>query len=257
MIKEKIIQIKSYLKGLSTNQQVTEDLDFYTFLATLIPVPGYQQAATVINKLVADYNLNLLITELRDSIYETNKRIATLESDVEKIQLMATTVSAVSSLDDKINLIIKQAQEELPSEFIVDTDNWSSQTIINQIINADFTSVSANNNSHNRLENVEIKSRRTHLRATDHSSNYLQGTNFKDSTGTVSMAGITQQGNIQVTGNSVSFGAGGSLVFANLNEVTGECPKCKQKVSADRTELQRYENIMCPKCKSIFKIILN
>lgn len=120
--------------------------------------------------------MNLLITELRDSIYQTNTRISTIENDIEKIQSMAATVSAVSALDEKINLIIEQAQQELPSEFIVETENWSTQTIIDQIINADFTSVSANNNSHNRLQNVEINSRRTHVRATDHSSNFLQGT---------------------------------------------------------------------------------
>ncbi|CEK33258.1 hypothetical protein UMC2_05081 [[Clostridium] sordellii] len=254
MVKEKITKIKTYLKGLSTNQQVIEDLDFYTFLATLIPIPGYQQAASVVNKLVSDHNINLLITDLRDSIYETNKRISTLESDVEKIQSMATTVSSVSALDDKINLIIKKAQEQLPSEFIVETENWSTQTVINQIIKADFTSISANNNSHNRFENVEINSPRTHLCAKDHSSNYLEGTSFKDSIGTVSMRGISQQGNIQVTGNSVGFAPGSTLIFGNINEVKANCPICKTEILADRIELQKYTHVQCPGCKYVFKI---
>ncbi|MDI3090004.1 hypothetical protein QJ133_02280 [Priestia megaterium] len=257
MIKEKITQIKTYLKTLPKNQQVAEDLDYYTFLATLIPVPGYQQAALLVNKLVANHTLNLLITELRDNIYQTNTRISTLENDVEKIQSMATTVSAVSALDDKINLIIEQAQQELPSEFIIETENWSTQTIINQIINVDFTSVSANNNSHNRLQNVEINSRRTHLRATNHSSNYLQSTEFKDSIGTVGMNGITQQGNIQITGNSVGFDEGGALIFDNPNEVKGKCPTCNNTILGDRIELQRHSRIQCPQCKNIFDIILN
>lgn len=257
MIKEKITQIKSYLKTIPKNQQVAEDLDYFTFLATLIPIPGYQQAALLVNKLVANHNLNLLITELRDSIYQTNTRISTIENDIEKIQSMAATVSAVSAFDEKINLIFEQAQQELPSEFIVETENWSTQTIIDQIINADFTSVSANNNSHNRLQNVEINSRRTHLRATNHSSNFLQGTHFKDSTGTVGMNGITQQGNIQVTGNSVGFGEGGTLIFANPNEVNGKCPTCNNVIVADRIELQRYSRIQCPQCKNIFNINLN
>lgn len=250
MIKEKITLIKSYLKTLPKNQQVAEDLDYLTFLATLIPVPGYQQAAQLVNKLVANHTLNLLITELWDSIYQTNTRISTIESNVEKIQSMAATVSAVSALEEKINLIIEQAQQEFPSEFIVETENWSTQTIINQIINADFTSVSANNNSHNRLQNVEINSRRTHLRATNHSSNFLQGTDFKDSTGTVGMNGITQQGNIQVTGSSIGFGEGGTLIFGNPNEVRGKCPICNAIIVADKIELQRYSIIQCPQCKS-------
>ncbi|WP_394136913.1 hypothetical protein [Cytobacillus oceanisediminis] len=257
MIKEKITQIKTFLKTLPNNQQVAEDLDYFTFLATLIPVPGYQQAALLVNKLVANHNLNLLITELRASIYQTNTRISTIENDVERIQSMATTVSAVSALDEKINLIIEQAQKELPSEFIVETEDWSTQTIINQIINADFTSVSANNNSHNRLQNVEINSQRTHLRATNHSSNFLQGTEFKDSTGSVGMNGITQQGNIQVTGNSVGFGEGGTLIFGNPNEVRGKCPTCNNVIVADRFELQRHSRIQCPGCRDIFNIILD
>ena len=86
---------------------------------------------------------------------QTNNKLSTLESDVEKIKSIAKIASVVSELDDKVNLIIEQAQQELPSEFIVETEGWSTQSIINQIINADFTSVSVANNSHNRLENVE------------------------------------------------------------------------------------------------------
>ncbi|RAS94189.1 hypothetical protein A6E21_15565 [Bacillus cereus] len=257
MIKEKITQIKSYFKTLSTNQQLNEDLDFYTFLATLIPVPGYQQAALLVNKLVNNHNLKLLITDLRECIYQTNTRISTIEDDIEKIQLMAMTVSTVSALDEKINLIMEQAQQELPSEFIVETENWSTQTIINQIINSGFTSVSANNNSHNRLHNVEINSRRTHLRATNHSSNYLQGTEFKDSIGTVGMNGITQQGNIQVTGNSIGFGEESALIFGNPNEVNGICPICKNTVVANKVKLQQYSQFQCPHCKNTFQYILN
>lgn len=257
MIKEKVTQIKDYFEALPKNQQVAEDLDYFTFLATLIPVPGYQQAAQLVNKLLSDHNLNILITELRESLYETNTRINSIENDVEKIKSMATTVSNVSALEEKLNLIIEQAQQEFPSEFKVETENWSTQTIIDQIIHADFTSVSANNNSHNRLENVEINSPRTHLRATNYSSNYLQGTDFKDLQGIVGMNGITQQGNIEVTGNSVGFGEGGTLIFGNPNEVEGKCPKCGYNiVVADKTKLHLLSPIQCPKCKNKFLIKL-
>ena len=256
MIEEKIPQIKAYFKALPKNQRVAKDLDFLTFLATFVPVPGYQQAAQIVNKLFSDHNLNILMTELRESIYETNKRIASSENDIEKIQSMAATVSAVSELEEKLELFIEQAHHEIPSEFIVETENRSAQTIINQIIHADFTSVSANDNSHNRLENVEINSPRTHLRATNYSSNYLQGTDFKDLQGIVGMNGITQQGNIQVTGNSVGFGEGGSLIFGNPNEVEGKCPKCGNNIVADKTKLHLLSRIQCPECKNTFPIKL-
>lgn len=253
-INERIFQIKTHLKSLSSNQQVMSDLDFYTFLATLIPVPGCQQAASLVNKLVSDHSSNLLITELRDNIYETNRRISTLESDVVKIQSMANTVSTVSDLDDKVNLIIEQAKQQSPSEFVVDTETYSSQTIINQIIEADFTSVSANNFSHNHLENVEINSPRTHLRATNHSSNYLNGAMFKDSTGAVSMSGISQQGNIQVAGNGISLYKDSSLVFGKMDKAEGICPVCSKRFLIDKAILENYTHIECDKCKNVFPI---
>lgn len=251
-MKDKITQIKSFLQTLSSNQQVANDLDYYTFLATLLPVPGFQQAALLVNKLLGNHNLNLLITDLQESIYSTNTRITLIEDEVEKVQQMARTVSAVSVLEEKIDLIIEEAKKELPSEFIVETNNWSTQAVINQIINADYTAISANNNSHNHFENVEITSRSTHLRATNHSSNFLRGTDFKDATGAVSMNGITQQGNIHVTSNSIGFGDGGTLIFGNPNEVNGNCPNCNTYIVVDKNHLQNYSSIKCPECKGIF-----
>ncbi|MDK2812131.1 MAG: hypothetical protein PWQ78_341 [Petrotoga sp.] len=253
MIKEQIARIKEYLKELPNNQVVAQDLEYFTFLTTLLPIPGYQQAAQVINKLASDHNLNLLMSELRQSIYQTNKRISTIESDVEKIQEMAHTVSIVTELKEKVDLLITQAKENLPSEFIVETENSSVQTILNHIINADFTSIAANNNSHNHLKNVRIESRNTHLRATDHSSNYLEGTEFKDSKGTVGMNGITQQGSIRVDGNSVSFSPGGQLIFGNQNQVNAICPVCKNDIVADRFIVQQSPYFQCTQCKNVFK----
>ncbi len=253
MIKEQIARIKEYLKELPNNQVVAQDLEYFTFLTTLLPIPGYQQAAQVINKLASDHNLNLLMSELRQSIYQTNKRVSTIESDVEKIQEMAHTVSIVTELKEKVDLLITQAKENLPSEFIVETENSSVQTILNHIINADFTSIAANNNSHNHLKNVRIESRNTHLRATDHSSNYLEGTEFKDSKGTVGMNGITQQGSIRVDGNSVSFSPGGQLIFGNQNQVNAICPVCKNDIVADRFIVQQSPYFQCTQCKNVFK----
>ena len=253
MIKEQIARIKEYLKELPNNQVVAQDLEYFTFLTTLLPIPGYQQAAQVINKLASDHNLNLLMSELRQSIYQTNKRISTIESDVEKIQEMAHTVSIVTELKEKVDLLITQAKENFPSEFIVETENSSVQTILNHIIDADFTSIAANNNSHNHLKNVRIESRNTHLRATDHSSNYLEGTEFKDSKGTVGMNGITQQGSIRVDGNSVSFSPGGQLIFGNQNQVNAICPVCKNDIVADRFIVQQSPYFQCTQCKNVFK----
>ena len=111
MIKEQITRIKEYLKELPNNQIVAEDLEYFTFLTTLLPIPGYQQAAQVINKLVANHNLSLLVSELRHSIYQTNKRISTIENDVERIQEMANTVSIVKELKEQVDFLIKNEKE--------------------------------------------------------------------------------------------------------------------------------------------------
>ncbi|WP_088351333.1 hypothetical protein [Bacillus cereus] len=121
----------------------------------------------------------------------------------------------VQALDDKIKCIIEQAQQELSSKFIVETEN---------------------NNGHNRLRNFEINLRR----------NYLQGTEVKDSIDTVGLNGFKQQGNIQVTGNSVGFGEERTLIFGKPNEVKGNYPICNNTVSVYKAELQQYSQIQFP-----------
>ena len=96
-------------------------------------------------------------------------------------------------------------------------------------------------------------SRNTHLRATDHSSNYFEGTEFKDSKGTVGMNGITQQGNIKVGGNSVSFAPGGQLIFGNQNQVNASCPVCKKNIVVDRFIVQQSPYFQGPQCKNTFE----
>lgn len=134
MIKEKVVLVRTYFKVQHISQHVANNLEFYIFLAILIPVPEYKQAALLVNKLVINDKLNLLIRELRDDIYQTNTSISKIKNDVEKIQSIATTVSSVLDLDNKINLIIEQTKQEFPFEFIIETENWSTQTVIDQII---------------------------------------------------------------------------------------------------------------------------
>lgn len=257
MIKEKIIQIKANLKELTKNQNVIDDLDYLTFLGTLIPVPIYQEAAQLVNKFVSNHKLNTLMSEVRNDIYKANTRIEKIESDEEKIQAIANTVNMIPELKEKVDSILENAQEEFPSEFRMETENSSTQTIIDKIIDAKFTSISAVDNSHNRLDNVEINSPITHLRAVNNSSNYLKGTDFKDHPGYVGMDGITQKGDVQVTGNSLSFGKEATIIFGNENEITGECPVCNETVYADKKEIQSYTHIKCLHCLNKFKIILN
>lgn len=212
-MKEKLILIKTYLKGLTDNQKVVDDVEYFTYLTSLLPIPIYQQAAQLINKALQNRSINLLIEDLQKNIYESNESIARLENEMDKISLIDSTVASNPNLKKQANTIISQLEKEYPTEFIVNTDNWSNQRISNQIIETDYTSISAKNYSDNYLKDVEIKSNSTYLNAEDHSSNYLEGTAFKEGNDYVGMHGITQQGDIEVTSNRITLNNNSRLTF--------------------------------------------
>lgn len=255
MIKDKVPQILNYLKGLKDNSQVLEDVEFFTFFITLLPIPGLQQAGQIANKIVADKNLNLKFNKIKQEILDTNSKILTLETELDKVQTIASTVSIVTKIEEDVNEFVTEINKE-SSEFIVETEKWSTQTIINQIINSDFTSISAINQSHNVLKNVKINSTRTHLKASDHSSNYIEGTEFKGHEGSIRMDGIAQKGNMQVKDSSLIFGSGGQIIFGTNRLKKAICP-CGNELIARESDLRRQSTIQCPRCEEIFNIFFN
>ena len=58
-IRDRFLGIKQLLKGLWNNPALLEDLDTYSFIGTLLPIPGWKEVADVVNKLANDQALKL------------------------------------------------------------------------------------------------------------------------------------------------------------------------------------------------------
>lgn len=64
IVAERLAVVKAYISGLGANQAVQEDLGFLSFVLTLLPIPGVQQAAQVTQRLADNQGLNLKLTEI-------------------------------------------------------------------------------------------------------------------------------------------------------------------------------------------------
>lgn len=244
MIKEKVVQIYESLKSLPNNKGFIDDIDLYSFVISLLPLPGVQQAGQVVNKIATNQALNLKFNEIKEELYKINSKIAHMEHGLEKVQNIANTVRSVSFIEEKVIELLEEIDDS--TEFIVETSTNSVQMLIKQIVEADFTSISAVDYSRNYLLNTQIKSRSTHLRAHNNSMNVIDGTDFNSDQGSVGMNGISQQGEITVHGSGIGFGAGGKIVFGDPNKVTGQCPYCYVQVEAYRNDLLGKTHVICP-----------
>lgn len=244
--------ISMLIKELRDSKGINKGIGYLGFIISLLPIPGIQQAGKVVDKIESKRSLNWKFEEVKSQIENANTQIANIDDDIEKIKAIADTVNSheeiLKNLQQLISTILTELKQD-DSEFIIDTKDWSVQTLVKQIIEADSVSVSAVNNSQNVLRDTKITARKTHLQAYNHSTNIIDGTEFEDHGGSVRMQGISQTGNIQVTGNSIGFGNNGTLIFGNPNMVRGNCPYCNYLIEIDKTRLCGYSSIQCPNCK--------
>lgn len=256
MIKEKVQNILNSLNAVKENPAVIENVDYLTFIVSLLPIPGVQQAGQIANKIVTNHDLKHKFQSIKNEIIETNNKISEMQTQIEKIGAIAQTVSNVTKLETKISEYINDITKLLndkESEFIMDTSNWSVQVVIKQIIDAKFVSVSARDFSQNYLRETQINSKKTHLSAHNNSLNVIDGTEFKGSEGSVRMNGISQVGNVEVTGSSIGFHGNSAIIFGNPNVVSGNCPFCNSLIQIDKTRLIGYSRIQCPNCNQIMQ----
>ncbi len=235
MIKDRILQIRDYLKGLSNNQEVLKSLDYYTFYISLLPIPGVQQSGQIANKIINSRDLNLKFKSINEDLVKVNKKIEATDDELERMQMIANTVDNVSSIEERVKEFLDELRKEF-SEFILETEEHSTQTLIKQIINADFASISAVDNSHNVIKDTRLNTKTTHLKARNYSSNYIDGTEFGDGKGSVGMNGIRQQGDIGVTGSAVIFGSDGTIYFGRSPEKYAINPNCNTQIEAHPRE---------------------
>lgn len=91
-----------YLKGLTDNQKVVDDVEYFTYLTSLLPILIYQQAAQLINKALQNQSVNILITDLQENIYKSNESIARMENELDKISLIHSTVTSNPNFKKKL-----------------------------------------------------------------------------------------------------------------------------------------------------------
>ena len=251
-ITEKIQTIYYNLKTYCSDKSLHEDVSYLAFLVSLLPIPGVQQSAQVVDRIMSSKTLKKDFDELWDLINHTNKTISAITDDLEKLKETALTIQHNSELnshlENLLNSIVAKFHEN--TEWIMETENWSYQELLNSTVEADFAAVISRNQSTNVVEQTEIKAEKTHLHASDGSKNFFDNTRFIGQKGSVAMQGITTKGDIIVQDSGVGFHAGGALIFGgNPNIVRGNCPLCGTKVQADKRELIKYQYVQCPGCK--------
>ena len=245
--KELIQTVKIHLK----NEHLQDDVSYTSFWLSLLPIPGFQQVNQIIDRISSNEALKIRLEDIWTEINTTNDKIASIDDEIEKLQEIGGTINYNKALGERVEKIVAEIIEDLNSdngtEWIMETENWSYQEVLNSFVEADFAAIIAKNNSTNVVENTEIKAKKTHLHAKDGSKNFIDKTKFSSSDGSVGMDGITTKGDISVQGSSVGFGTGGSLIFGgNPNLVSGNCPVCNTKVEIDKRKLVGYTSVLCP-----------
>jgi len=245
--KELIQTVKIHLK----NEHLHEDVSYTSFWLSLLPIPGFLQLNQVISRVSSDKALKIRLENIWSEIKATNDTIENIENDVEKLKEIGGTVNFNKKLKEQVENIVSDITENLKSdtetEWVMETENWSYQEVLNSFVETDFAAIIAKNNSTNVIENTEIKSKKTHLHAKDGSKNFIDNTKFSSPSGNVGMDGITTKGNITVQGSSIGLGAGSSLNFGgNPNLVSANCPFCLTKIEVDKRKLIGYSSLKCP-----------
>ena len=257
---EKSKQFIEVVKIHLQNENMTDDFSYYAFILSLLPIPGFQQVGQTVDRIFANKSLKSRLDYIWSEINLTNEKISTIEDELLRLQEIAGTVKYNNNLEDQLNEVTKFIISELhdQTEWVVESENWSYQSILNSIIEADFAQIIARNNSINTVENSEIKAKKTLLHASNNSHNYINKTKFSSNEGNVEMNGISTQGNVNVEGSGIGFGEGGSLFFGgNPNLVSGNCPFCHTLLQIDKKQLSRYSQIQCHKCKNTMPFTIN
>ena len=259
-ISEKVSNILETIKPYFKNKGVQTDLSYVSFIVSLLPIPGVQQSAQIADRILSSKVLKKQLDELWKQITETNKRITDISGELGKIKETATTIKHNSSLDKGLNQLIQGIVSDIKNntEWVLETENWSYQEILNSTVKADFAAIIARNKSSNVVENTEIRAIKTHLHASNKSQNFFDGTKFSGGKGSVGMNGITTKGDIEIKDSGIGLGPGGSLIFGvNPNIVRGVCPFCDTEIQADKRQLASYSMITCPKCSRSLPFSIN
>ncbi|HBD93213.1 MAG TPA: hypothetical protein DDY71_16725 [Spirochaetia bacterium] len=260
-IKDKIKGIFDILKIIWNNKALHNDLSYYSFILSLLPIHGLQQTAQVFDKIFSNKELNLRFEDLWQEINSINSKLKDINDLALKYHEIAGIVKYNENLNNKISLAITDTIQYLKnekSEWTMLTEDWSYQEVINSIVTVDYAQIISINGSKNIIENTEIKANRTLLHASDKSKNYVNNTTFTGLSGAVGMNNVATEGNIVVEDSGIGFGNGGAIYFGdNPHLVNGKCPFCNTEIQIDKRKLIGYSQIKCFNCKKEMPFTLN
>ncbi len=257
-IQERIVSILDSLKDSKTNDNLLHSADLLTFVISLIPIPGIEQVGQVANKIVTDKQLQREFLKIRGEILAVNQHIQDIDSELGRIGEIASTVKSDAEINrtlGKFVALLEKALELEGTEFVMETTNESIQVLIDQIIEVDWLSVLASYGSQNILKHTKIQAKKTHLKASDKSINIVDGTEFKGPTGSISMNGIKQSGEMEIANSSFIMRNGSKLIFdAKPRTVAGNCPICNFRIEVEVNQMRGITHLKCPSCKSVLPI---
>lgn len=252
----KIHEIITYITRLKVlENRDLKTLSFYWFFISLFPIQGVQQCWMIVDKLCSDEIIKRKFEDIIEKVEEQNQKIKSLEDIPSGIEEIAWTIKYNDIINQKVEELVNTliSENSQDSEWIMETTNWSYQSMLDSIVVADKVDIISTNNSKNTIVDSTITSKRTHLFSDWSSSNFIDGTSFPWNWWMVSMDGITTSWNITVEWSSVWFWNWGGITFwSNPNTVSWNCPKCKNVISVNETKLKGYDKIICPHCKEIF-----
>jgi hypothetical protein len=100
----KIEHIINLVKLVRDNKAFQDDVSYYSFLLSLIPVPGGQQAGQVINKLSSDHELKHEFDKFKESIDTNSDRLGDVENELIRIHEYAIILDSNDDLDTLLNI---------------------------------------------------------------------------------------------------------------------------------------------------------
>lgn len=273
-IPEKVTYIRNELVKQRPNAAIDNSLDWGTFVISLIP--GCQPAQ-IANKILNDNKLKAEFEKLWDNLKAVNTRLTTIEGElIQRIELIQATIANNSKLQSELEEFLEQLKSSLkaePTEFSVETLNFSTQEIINTLIYADWVKVSSHSNSSNIFSKLKIQeAKKMDLIAKDDSHNVIQDLCFNSKKSSVSMDGKhIQKGEVTLSEAYIDYkpnsqtqmdlwsmttdaqGRSFSLSYAS-SELTVQCSFCKGNFQVSSQELDGLRFVQCKLCGRVNSI---
>lgn len=274
IVSERLAIAKAFVSGLGANQAVQEDLGFLSFVLTLLPIPGVQQAAQVTQRMADNRGLNLKLEEIWQAISTTNQAVRAIDNLDQKVEAIANTVRYNSELQRRVEEAIAELKQDLAqtdSTWSVETSGCSTQELVNVIVEASHVTISAVDGSRNALQGMNVTAQQTRLIADGGSHNSVRDSTFAGQKGTIAFNGDhTVRGAVNVQDASLGFGDRSSIQMGNFRiGTTGDggfsfdfmrparpsliCPKCRWTfVRPDN--VSTLLQLPCPKCGFVAQV---